>query len=99
MTGFDPHLQPEAFTPYCPVRNVTPEYPPTMLCHGTRDGDVPYEQAVLMAAELARVGVPYEFIPLQNAGHGFAGNRPHELRNAIQRSIDFFVHYVEKARI
>jgi acetyl esterase/lipase len=94
VTGFDPHTQAEAFKPYCPVRNVTPEYPPTLLCHGTADTDVPYAQSVQMAHEFARVGVPFEFIPLHNAGHGFGGANPKALRSAIERSIAFFEHYV-----
>jgi acetyl esterase/lipase len=98
VAGFDPQTQPEAFSPYCPVQNVTPAYPPTLLCHGTRDHDVPYGQSVQMAAALARVGVPYEFLPLQNADHGFGGARAKDLRSAIERSLAFLVHYVENAR-
>jgi dipeptidyl aminopeptidase/acylaminoacyl peptidase len=39
---------------YCAVRNVSRDYPPTLLIHGTEDTDVPYEQSVAMAKELAR---------------------------------------------
>ena len=34
-----------------PVKHVTPDYPPTMLIHGTEDTDVPYEQSVMMAEQ------------------------------------------------
>ncbi|MGH9675404.1 MAG: prolyl oligopeptidase family serine peptidase, partial [Bryobacteraceae bacterium] len=40
----DPAAQPRAFDPWSPVRNVTREYPPTMLLHGDADTDVPFAQ-------------------------------------------------------
>ena len=53
LTGRDPDEEPRAFDAFCPVRNVTPECPPTLLIHGTKDTDVPYELSVQMAKELA----------------------------------------------
>lgn len=67
----DPHENPEAFFPYCPVRNVTADYPPTLLLHGTADTDVPYEQSVLMAAALKGVGVAHELVTISNGAHSF----------------------------
>src|SRR5437660_1727460 len=37
VTGFDPATEPRKLDPYCPVRNITPEYPPLLMIHGTRD--------------------------------------------------------------
>ena len=45
VAGIDPDKEPKAFDPFCPVRNVTAAYPPTLLIHGTKDTDVPYEQS------------------------------------------------------
>lgn len=73
VTGHDPDTEPSAFDPFSPVRNVTPEYPPTLLLHGDMDTDVPYEQSAIMAKELARVGVEHELITIPNGGHGFDG--------------------------
>jgi len=73
VAGYDPDTEPTAFTPFCPVRNVTIDYPPTLLLHGDKDTDVPYEQSVMMANELARVGVEHELITIPNGGHGFEG--------------------------
>jgi acetyl esterase/lipase len=70
LTGHDPHAEPKAFDPFCPVRNLSKHYPPTLLIHGDKDTDVPYEQSVLMAKELSRKGVAHEFITLTNVGHG-----------------------------
>ena len=34
VTGHDPHTQPKWFDRYCPIRNITKAYPPTLLIHG-----------------------------------------------------------------
>jgi acetyl esterase/lipase len=71
VAGHDPDKEPRAFDPLCPVRNVTKEYPPTLLLHGDNDTDVPHEQSVLMAKELERHGVQHELITMRGRGHGF----------------------------
>jgi acetyl esterase/lipase len=71
VVGHDPDKEPRVFDPFCPLRNVTPGYPPTLLLHGDNDTDVPFEQSVLMAKELERQGVKHEFIALAGRGHGF----------------------------
>jgi acetyl esterase/lipase len=76
VTGLDPEIEPRAFDPFCPVRNVTAKYPPTLLIHGTNDTDVPYEQSALMAKELARKSVKRRLITVEGAGHGLAGAKP-----------------------
>jgi acetyl esterase/lipase len=73
VVGHDPDKEPRVFDPLCPVRNVTKDYPPTLLLHGDNDTDVPFEQSALMAKELARHDVPYEFIAMPGRGHGFDG--------------------------
>ena len=54
-----------------PIRNVTKEYPPTLLLHGDKDTDVPYEQSVLMARKLDEYHVEHDMITMPNRGHGF----------------------------
>ena len=71
VVGHDPDKEPRVFDPLCPVRNVSKSYPPTLLLHGDKDTDVPFEQSVLMARELERHGVQHEFIALAGKGHGF----------------------------
>jgi len=71
VTGHDPDMEPEWFDPFCPVRSVTPEYPPTLLIHGDQDTDVPFEQSVLMSEELERHGVEHQLIALAGRGHAF----------------------------
>src|SRR5262249_10038160 len=73
VTGFDPEKERHKLDPYCPVRNVSPDYPPTLLVHGTEDNDVPYAQSAAMAKELARHRVAHELVTVDGAGHGLSG--------------------------
>ncbi len=74
VAGRDPHTEPEAFDAWCPARNVTGDYPPTLLLHGDADTDVPFAQSEQMARELERRHVLYEFVRVPGAPHGFDGN-------------------------
>ena len=69
--GRDPEEDASFFVAYCPVRNVSADYPPTLLLHGDQDTDVPCEQSVLMSGALARHQVTHELITLCGKGHGF----------------------------
>jgi acetyl esterase/lipase len=90
VVGHDPDTEPEEFDPFCPIRNVTSEYPPTLLLHGDKDTDVPYEQSVMMAEELERVGVEHELITIPDGGHGFDGRFEDRLVvDAFKRVIAF----------
>ena len=76
VAGHDPDKEPKAFDPWCPVRNISARYPPTLLVHGSKDADVPYEQSEAMAKELKRQGVEHELITIPDAGHGLTGVPP-----------------------
>lgn len=71
--GWDPVSEKEKFYPYMPVKNITPHYPPTILVHGTKDTDVPFELSEQMAHEFKRHGVVHELVPVPNGEHGFGG--------------------------
>jgi len=93
ITGHDPDADPDAFNPWCPDRNVTADYPPTLLLHGTADTDVPYHLSVTMAERLAAAGVAHEFITIDGGPHGFEvkdrwRDRP-EVVDAFDREIAF----------
>jgi acetyl esterase/lipase len=75
--------------PYCPVRNVTPSWPPTILVHGTEDTDVPYDRSENMAREFARHQVPHEFVTVPGSGHGLSGGDPKVVGEAHARALDF----------
>jgi acetyl esterase/lipase len=89
VTGFDPISRRSELDPFCPARNVTPEYPPTMLLHGTADTDVPYGRSVEMARELARHGVQHELVTLPGAEHGLVGVDPALVTAANAKALAF----------
>jgi len=102
VTGYDPSTllgagpvtQPQEFDRYCPVRNVTRDYPPTMLLHGTADTDVPYRLSVDMADALARAGVEHELITIEGGGHGFDGADTAEVAAMLERVVEFLKRHV-----
>ncbi len=100
VAGHDPDNEPRAFDPFCPVRNVTKDYPPTLLVHGDKDTDVPYAQSVQMAAELKRQGVEHELITMTNRGHGFDGGRKAEedtvVVDAFARVLAFLTKHTQR---
>jgi len=89
VTGFDPKTQDEAYDSFSPVRNVTRDYPPTLMVHGTEDNDVPYEQSVLMAEQFKKHGVWHRLITIPNAGHGIGDGEPELVDNAYNEVIAF----------
>ena len=90
VSGWDPHSEVEKFVPYLPVRNVTKDYPPTMLIHGTNDTDVPYEQSVMMAEQFREHGVEHKLVTIPGGEHGLDGGDP-KLINAAYASALAFV--------
>jgi acetyl esterase/lipase len=57
-----------------PLYWVTPDAPPILLLHGTKDLYVNYEQAILMRDRLKAAQVDVELLTLDGAGHGFKGD-------------------------
>jgi acetyl esterase/lipase len=96
VSGWDPLREPEKFYPYMAVKNVTQDYPPTVLVHGETDTDVPHEQSVMMAQELAKHGTPHELISIPNAEHGLAGGDPQLVEAAYQKAFAFLDRYLTK---
>jgi acetyl esterase/lipase len=89
VCGHDPQTEDKWFTPYCPIRNVTSKYPPTMLIHGSADTDVPYSQSKNMDAMLRKAGVVHEFITVEGAEHRLAGATPEEVARVATRAVEF----------
>ncbi len=92
VSGWDPHTQTENFFPFMPVKNVTSDYPPTMLIHGTEDTDVPYEQSVMMAEQFTQHGVPHELVTIPGAEHGLPGGD----RELVAKAYDDAVAWVNR---
>ena len=94
VAGHDPDTEPRAFDPLCPVRSVTADYAPTLLINGDQDTDVPYEQSVMMAAELARAGVEHEFITICGGGHCSLGRDGAEVAATYARITAFLARHL-----
>lgn len=99
VTGFDPHTQGHELDPYAPIRNVTPEYPPIIMIHGTNDNDVPHEESVAMAEELTKHDVAHELILVPEGGHGLGGADQGLITDAHNRALAFIhQHLLGEAR-
>jgi dipeptidyl aminopeptidase/acylaminoacyl peptidase len=72
-----------------PVKNVTAQFPPTVLIHGTADTDVPFEQSRMMAKELQKHGVPFQFHQIPGAEHGLAGGDRGEIEETERKAFEF----------
>ncbi len=89
VTGFDPHTERHELDPYTPVRNITSDYPPILMVHGTNDTDVPHSESAEMAEELASHNVPHELILVPDGGHGLGGADPELITEAHNRAVAF----------
>src|SRR5262249_18357591 len=89
VTGFDAATARRKPDPYCPDRHLPPQYPPTMLVHGTEDTDVPYELSAAMAKEFERHKVPFELVTVPGAGHGLAGGDKKLVADAHAKALAF----------
>lgn len=96
VSGWDPKTEPEKFYPYMAVKNVTKDYPPTLMIHGTADTDVPFEQSQMMANQFQKHGVPFELIRVENGEHGLRDADKKEIEAAYQQVLPFIKKHTEK---
>lgn len=89
VSGWDPHTEAKKFYPFMPVKNVTKDYPPTLMIHGTVDTDVPYEQSVMMAKEFKQHGVEHQLISIKNGEHGLGGGDSKAIDAAYEQAFQF----------
>ncbi len=93
--GHDPEEESSFFTPYCPIQNISENYPPTLLLHGDRDTDVPYQQSVLMAEELSRYQVEHQLITIPEGEHCFDKDMDDpNVKDAFIKVLKFFDNYI-----
>lgn len=81
------------YAPFEPLRNVSSDFPPTLLVHGEADTDVPFEQSVLMAQQLERHGVVHEFVSDTEWGHAFdlLGANDSKVQELVDRTVKFLL--------
>ena len=96
VSGWDPRKEAKKYYPYMPVKNVTKQYPPTLLIHGTKDTDVPYEQSVMMAQQLREHGVAYELVTIEGGEHGLGGGDPELIAKAYEDVVAWVDHYLRQ---
>lgn len=93
VTGHDPDQEPAWYVDYCPLQNVTADYPPTLLIHGVPDTDVPYAQSQLMAQQLAAHHITHLLLTLPALGHGFDGqegaDQSAEVLGILAQAVEF----------
>jgi acetyl esterase/lipase len=95
VSGHDPNKEPKVFDSFCPIRNITKEYPSTILLHGDKDTDVPYSQSLMMANEFAHVGVKHELITIHDGEHGFDKDfKDPVVTDAFSRVVTFLKKYL-----
>lgn len=98
VAGLEPGKDQKKIDSYCAVRNVTADYPPTILIHGTEDTDVPYSLSVDMAKQFEKHKVKHELVTVKGAEHGLAGGDKKEIEAAHAKALAFFREYLKAAK-
>lgn len=97
ITGINPANNKEELLKFCPIHQVTKDFPPTLLLHGTNDVDVPYLQSVFMRAALIKENVKAKLITIPNGEHSFDKDFHNPVvQNALKEVLDFLhVHLAD----
>lgn len=97
VTGHDPMNDIAWFSDYEPLKNVSPQYPPTMLLHGKKDTDVSFEQSLFMAKAFEQHGVEYDFLSNSDWGHMFdlSGMEDTTVQGAFNQVLEFLEKHVK----
>lgn len=64
-----------------PITYVSADDPPFLLCHGTADSTVPFEQATVFHESLRKAGVDVTLVKIVGGGHAVGGE---EVRRRVQ---------------
>lgn len=68
VSGNDPEVRKRLHL----LDRITPDFPPCFLWHGGQDESVPIENSLLLAQELRRNGVPFEYHLFETGMHGIS---------------------------
>ena len=97
IAGINPIMHKDALLKFCPKQNITSEYPPTLLLHGTKDEDVPYEQSVFMRGALIKERVETKLITIPNGGHVFDKDFDNPVvQGAFKQVIEFLQYHLSE---
>ena len=89
VTGIDAVKEPGKLDRFCPVKQITRDYPPILMIHGTEDTDVPYFCSTDMARELTKHGVMHELLTVPGAEHGLRDGDPKKVAEVNARALEF----------
>jgi len=81
-----------------PITHVSPDDPPFLLIHGSRDHVVPLAHARSLNDSLQAAGVPVTLVIVANADHGFtprSGTPDPSKPEIIQILVDFFIQHLQ----
>ncbi|MHB8575216.1 MAG: alpha/beta hydrolase fold domain-containing protein [Dehalococcoidia bacterium] len=81
-----------------PLTHVRPEFPPTLLLHGSADKVVPPSASIVMYEALVAAGVPVELHMYAEQPHGFA-RQPEFVDQVSAESAHFLRRYLDKAAV
>jgi acetyl esterase/lipase len=97
VSGWDPVKEAAHFDSFMPVKNVTSDYPPTAMIHGTNDTDVPHEQSAMMAEQFKKHAVPHLFLSIPGGEHGLGGGDPKQIDAAYAKAFAFVDEHLKKS--
>ena len=80
-----------AITAANPMERVSPDFPPTLLVHGTKDDRVPHEMTMRLFAALEAAGVPADLRLFAHQDHMFDGDP--EFSPAI---VEAMAHFLDR---
>jgi acetyl esterase/lipase len=83
---------PDAARAASPVTYASPDDPPFLTAHGTKDTTVPYGQAEAIHEALRKAGASSILIPMEGGGHGFQSG---ELDKRLRAFLDKHLRGVE----
>jgi len=89
VAGHDPDVEPRWFDPYCPVRNVSAHYPPTVLIHGTADTDVPFDESGNMEWQFSRFKTKHDFLRVPDGSHCLWKDPPEVKAEVFKKAMEF----------
>lgn len=89
LMGFTINENPEGAAIASPITYITPDDPPFLIVHGTKDPTVPYPQSTRFHEALNKCGVSSTLISVTGGGHG-KGFGEEVNRNVIR----FFDHHL-----
>jgi acetyl esterase/lipase len=87
---------PDVYRLASPISHVSKDDPPTLLVHGSIDSTVPIDQAELLAKELDRKGVDYEFDRVDGWPHAM-DLEPDVNRHCLLKMFEFLDEHVGPA--